>query len=103
MSYIRVQWIHQHPGKPIWLLSELDDERWETRKIEIYADGSKGYASKTEVSGRTFLGERPVPSLAEIGADPQFIPQEITREEFEAEWSARCTHRARTHSLDFIH
>lgn len=91
MSYIKVQWIHQDPDDPVWLLSELDHERWETRKIEIYADGLKGYASKTEQSGRTFLGELPVPPLAEIATDPQFIPQEIGEDEFEAEWRARCT------------
>ena len=71
------------------MLSELDDERWETRKIEIFPDGSKGYATRTEESGRTFLGERPVPPLAEIAADPQFILGKISEDEFEAAWSSR--------------
>jgi hypothetical protein len=89
MNYLKVRWIHQHADMPVLLLSELDDERWETRKIEIYTDGSKAYASKTEESGGSFLGEAPVPPLAEIAADPEFMPQEITEDEFEAEWSAR--------------
>jgi hypothetical protein len=89
MSYISVQWVHQDPSDPIWLLSELDSERWETRKIEIFADGSKGYATKTEEVGGTRLGERPVPPLAKIAADPQFIPREIMQDEFEAAWQAR--------------
>jgi hypothetical protein len=84
VNYIEVRWLQQDPAQPIWLLSELDDERWERRKIEIFTDGSKGYAAKTEKRGSTFLGERPVPSLTEIATDPQFIPREITQDEFEA-------------------
>jgi hypothetical protein len=89
MSYISVRWIHQNPGEPIWLLSELDNERWEMRKIEVFADGSKGYASKTEEVAGTALGTSPVPPLAEIAADAEFIPREITADEFEAAWTAR--------------
>ena len=89
MSYIRVQWLHAHPDEPVWLISELDDDRWETRKVEIFADGSKGYASKEEEVGGTFLGLAPVPPLREIAADPQFRPEEITKEEFEGIWRAR--------------
>jgi hypothetical protein len=89
MIYISVQWIHQDPSDPIWLVAELDAGRWETRKVEIFADGSKGYATKTEEAGGTFLGELPVPPLAEIAVDPQFIPREITEDEFESAWSMR--------------
>jgi hypothetical protein len=89
MNYMRVHWVHQDPRQPICLLSELDCKRWETRKIEIFSDGSKGYVSKTEDIGGTVLGDQPVPTLGEIAADPQFIPEVITVSEFEAEWSAR--------------
>lgn len=46
MTYIRVQWLHEDSDFAVWLLSELDEERWETRKVEIFADGSKGYTRK---------------------------------------------------------
>jgi hypothetical protein len=36
------------------------------------------------------LGYYPVPSLAEIAQDPVFIPQEISREEFEQIWNERA-------------
>jgi hypothetical protein len=35
------------------------------------------------------LGIVPVPSLAEIAADSEFEPQEISQSEFEDRWSAR--------------
>jgi hypothetical protein len=91
MNYIRVQWLHENPDEPVWLLSELDEERWETRKVEIFANGSKGYAAKDEESGGTFLGLAPVPPIDEIAADPEFVPEEITKEQFEAAWSARTS------------
>lgn len=89
MSYIKVKWIHSFPDDPVWLYSELNADRWETRKVEIFADGSRGYASATESGGETCLGEVPVPPLLEISSDPEFEPVEITKEEFEDVWSKR--------------
>jgi hypothetical protein len=91
MNYIRVQWLHARSDEPVWMISELDADRWETRKIEIFADGSKGYARQGEEAGGTVLGQLPVPALHEIAADPQFLPEEITKKEFEAIWEARQT------------
>lgn len=89
MSYIKVKWIHSCPNDPILLFSELDAERFEKRKIELMADGQCGFASATESSGLTRLGEEPIPTLGEIASDPQFEPVEITKEEFEAVWAKR--------------
>jgi hypothetical protein len=89
MNYIRVQWLHETPEAPVLAVSELDDHRWERRKVEVFADGSKGYAMKGEERGGTRLGLVPLPPFDEIAADPQFLPEEITEEEFEAIWSAR--------------
>lgn len=89
MKYIKISWVHDHPREPVWLFSELDEGRWETRKVEIFTDGSKGFATKEEEIGGTFLGEHPVPMLNQIASDPQFVPEEISREEFEKVWQAR--------------
>jgi hypothetical protein len=89
MNYIRVRWLHSFPDEPIWLISEIDDNRWEIRKVYIFPDGSKGYAQRGEEAGGTWLGAVPVPSLEEIAADPQFLPEKITKEEFEEAWAAR--------------
>lgn len=71
-------------------ISELDEARWETRKIEIFPDGSIGYADSRVEHGGTRLGLVPLPSIADIAADPKFMPEEITREEFEDVWSLRA-------------
>ena len=89
MKYIRVKWIHGNTDEPVWLYSELDDASWETRKVEVFADGFVGFASDGNEVGGAALGLTPIPSIAVIAADPQFLPTEITPEEFEAIWNQR--------------
>lgn len=90
MKYIRVKWMHSLPDEPITLLSELDDDRYEARKVEIFLDGSRGRASEDVSVGQTMLGVLPVPSIDEINADAQFQAEEITQSEFEAAWAAQA-------------
>lgn len=89
MKYVRVGWKHQHPDEPVLLYSELDADRWEVRKVEVFRDGRCGYASADVSSGGTMLGKVPVPELTEIAKDAQFEPVEISREEFEVVWARR--------------
>jgi hypothetical protein len=87
-SYLKCLWLHNVRDDPVVLYSELDPERWETRKVEVFRDGSKGWAdARNEV--RSVLGEAPVPPLSEIAMDPQFQPREISAEEFESVWKRR--------------
>jgi HEAT repeat protein len=87
MMYIRVSWLHGLVDEPVLLYSEISDEREEVRKVEIYADGRRGYASKSCAVGDTRLSETPLPTVVEIGADPQFEATEIGEEEFDRVWS----------------
>lgn len=89
MKYILVKWVHHFENEPILLYSELDDSRFEIRKVEIFPDGGKGYASEFEEFGSTRLGTEPVPFISEIARDPEFAPKEIAQDEFEKVWSDR--------------
>src|SRR5207248_1876118 len=89
MRYLRVQWRHFHPDEPVEIYTELREDGWEVRKVEVFPDGRIGFASPTEGSGSTMLSVEPLPSLEEIAADPQFKPTEIGREEFENMWKKR--------------
>lgn len=89
MTYIRVKWNHKHENEPIVLYSELDEGRMEVRKVEVFRDGRVGRADVDASVGETRLGEEPAPSLEEIAKDPQFDPEEITREDFEMVWKGR--------------
>ena len=89
MQYIKVKWIHSHPDEPVLLYSELDEDRWETRKVEIFPDGTTGFAGPDEQAGSSILAEVPMPTLEEIASDPQFVPQPVQRHEFEQVWARR--------------
>ncbi|SHM29767.1 hypothetical protein [Rhizobacter sp. OV335] len=91
MDYVKVRWLHQHASEPILLLSELDAERYEVRKVEVFADGHMGFASDHQTSGHTVLGERPVPPAADIAADPEFVVEGLDGREFEMAWRAAIT------------
>jgi hypothetical protein len=89
MKYMLVKWKRSKQDYPVLLYSEIDDNRWETRKVEFFLDGKCGFASATESNAGTRLGEAPIPSLPEIAKDVQFEPREITKEQFESVWDGR--------------
>jgi hypothetical protein len=92
MHYLRVRWVHSHPDEPVELYSELDDRRWELRKVEVFPDGAFGYAGPEGATSNTVLGLEPIPTRTQIASDPQFEPEEISQAEFEAVWEQ--AHRA---------
>lgn len=81
-----IKWVHSFVSEPVLIYSEIDDERWELRKMEIYADGRIGFANRSDSGGGSGLSTEPLPSLAEIATDPQFKPVEIDQAEFERVW-----------------
>lgn len=89
MRYLYIKWTHKNPRDPVHLYSEIDGDSYECRRLEIYADGSKGFADASEQTGATVLASMPVPSLAEIAAQPGFEPKEIAAEEFQRQWMRR--------------
>ena len=70
----------------MWLYSELNYERREIRKIEVFADGLHDWAEGGRSTGAAQLSTRPLPSFEEIALQPEFTPREISREEFEVVW-----------------
>lgn len=84
--YIKIRWIHNDPEYPVLFWSELDESRYEIRKVEMYADGRIGYAHGDIEVGDAWLGEVPVPLETEIAADPQFVVEPLTPDEFEQVW-----------------
>jgi len=89
MRYIKVAWLHDYPRDPVLLYSEVGADGYETRKVELFRDGAMTFADEETEAGSTGLGEIPVPSLEEIAADTEerFVPEAITREEFERVWT----------------
>ncbi len=86
MKYIDVVWIHEDTDFPFRLVSELDDERFEVRKLEFFRNGRVGYAWADGSTPNTELGYVAVPSLEEINLELEFEGVEISKTEFEVLW-----------------
>jgi hypothetical protein len=86
MEYLKVSWQHQFDDEPLILYSEINTRRFENRKIEIYPDGSFGLATSDFHFGGTELSAEVMPLLEEICEEKTFVPEVITREEFEKIW-----------------
>lgn len=88
-TFLKVTWDHGHPEEPVWLYSELDEERYEIRKVEVYRDGRQGFAERGRSVGGSVLGEIPVPTVREFANEPEDLQaSEISKEEFESRWLA---------------
>jgi hypothetical protein len=70
----------------VLLYSELDEDRYEVRKIEIYRDNRIGYADIDSQFNETELGEEPVPEIEEINKELEFFAIQISSKEFEMVW-----------------
>jgi len=86
MKYIKVKWVHNYADEPVWLYSELDESREETRKVELYLNGKFGFAGTGEAHGKSQLSELSLPSNAQISSDPQFEVSDIDKIEFDNMW-----------------
>lgn len=86
MEYLKVKWQHQHKDEPIEIYSELNPERWEIRKVEVFRDGTTSFASPIQRTGTTWLSESPLPALLEINSDDAFEAKAIDQHTFERMW-----------------
>ncbi|HVM99538.1 MAG TPA: hypothetical protein VMT68_04915 [Caulobacteraceae bacterium] len=93
MRYLRIEWRCDDLACPTLLLSECDEDGWERRKIEIYRDGRSDRASEGAAEGGAILSLEPIPDVAEINRDRQFVASEISAAEFEAAWTGGAASR----------
>ncbi|WP_133637026.1 DUF6881 domain-containing protein [Zavarzinia compransoris] len=85
-SYIHVRWLHSSSDFPVDLWCELDADRQEVRKVEIWLDGRVGYVSLAGGTRDTELSQDPVPSMEDLDLDPEFQAEAITKADFETCW-----------------
>lgn len=87
MEHFTVYWYHSCENEePRTFYVEIGDDRFETRKVQIYDDGSFGMAGHSFSFGGAELGDQPAPPIEEINGDTEFSANIITAEEFETVW-----------------
>ncbi|MEC5144047.1 hypothetical protein [Chitinophaga sp. 212800010-3] len=87
MEYLKVSWLHPFEDEPVCLYTEINPQRFEKRKIEIYPDGSFGIASSHFRFGGTALLDVLMPDMEDIINDSQLVPEFISQAEFELVWN----------------
>lgn len=86
-TYLYAKWKTAPADSPVEFYSELDDARWEKRKVEVFPDGHIGYASAAKSSNDgTRLSIVALPPLNEITRQIEFDAKMVSAEEFEAAW-----------------
>lgn len=90
-SYVKVRWDHEFAEEPVEVFSELDNDRYEVRKVEVYRDGRLDWADASRDTDTIGLGDVPFPDLEEINSQEEFHAETTTAAEFEAAW-ARARH-----------
>jgi len=84
-TYFTYRWLHNLADEPVVLFEELDDQRYETRKVHQYADGR--LVRTDQISDlSTSLSWVPVPPEDEIASQPEFDVMRLSAEEFEDVW-----------------
>ena len=89
-SYIKWIWKQHDLEFPSIFFMELDEERWDTRRVEVFPDGRTGFAGPDDRSHETWLGETAIAPLSEINEDPMFEATEISAADFEKGLDIRC-------------
>jgi hypothetical protein len=85
--YLKAIWHHDFDDEPVELYSEIGDEGYEIRKVEIYRNGKMDFADESHSTGVTLLSEKPIPDIEEIAAQKEFSPVIVQKAEFEVVWS----------------
>jgi hypothetical protein len=85
-SHFAAAWHHDHADEPVFMWHELDEGRNELRCVEEFRDGSRYRADDSHPDGVTGLSEKPMPTLDDIEAQPEFTVHPLTAQEFECIW-----------------
>lgn len=89
LKYILLKWLHNLEDEPYLIYSEINDQRYEVRKIEVYKDGTIHKCDEQIADPQIKLGDVEFPeNLDEINQYKQFYAKYISQEEFESIWNS---------------
>lgn len=86
MEYQHTAWKHHRSDTPVEIYSELDEERWETRKVEVFADGGLRYSDGVDSTGTCDLSDQPLPPIDPNFENRTLVATAIDESAFERMW-----------------
>jgi hypothetical protein len=87
LRYQKVTWSHDDDEEPVLFLSEVGDDGYEVRRVQIFRDDRSEWTDRDHPTESAYLAEDPVPPVVEIASQPDLEAGEITAAEFERAWS----------------
>jgi len=103
MRYVKTIWNHELDDEPVHYFSELDEDGYEVRKVQLFRDGRSEWADTDHETASVGLSEIPFPSVAEISESEECAAEEISAENFEEIWnSARDVRRGASGLRPFV-
>jgi hypothetical protein len=87
MIYYKVKWSHSNRDFPVLIFSEIDENRLQVRKVEMFYDGSYGRADRRKSIGSTQLSDQKIASLNELSKFTDLEIEEIDKGVFESIWA----------------
>jgi hypothetical protein len=84
-TYFACRWLHDFADEPVLLFEELDEQRYETRKVHQYADGRLVRTDRVSDLS-TSLAWVPVLPEDEIASQREFEVLALSAEQFEEVW-----------------
>ncbi|MCE9634226.1 MAG: hypothetical protein K8T90_00845 [Planctomycetes bacterium] len=91
MFWIASRWLTARDDEPAHSFYEMDDDRFEVRRVEVYQDGSRRRYTARGLHELEPIEVMPIPSLEEINSQPDFEARTTSAEEFESEWTQGST------------
>ncbi|WP_067468308.1 DUF6881 domain-containing protein [Nocardia amamiensis] len=86
MWYLKAQWHHNFTDEPVEMFSEIGDDGFEVRKVEIFSDGRMDWADAGRGTGTTTLSRMPIPMVDEINEQVEYSALAVDAREFETVW-----------------
>jgi hypothetical protein len=85
MRYSKLVWRNHGPEFPDLIYSQIDDDGYEVRKVEVFPDGHYGCSDGIEQRGRTELSDRPMPEHLDP-ATRDLTLLALDSQEFDRQW-----------------
>jgi hypothetical protein len=86
-TYLVISWSHDG-DEAVQFWHELDVDRWETRRVERFADGTMLRTDERDEELDVSLSTEVIPSVKFINDQPEFDARTIGAAEFEEAWAS---------------
>ena len=87
MKYLRCDWNHNSDQMPVTIYAEYTEDGWQTRKVEVFRNGSTHYADEGVATGDTGLSDQKTDFASVLKGSVSLSPAYITEADFAEQWS----------------